>query len=136
MAWYAAHAIVYFELNDGPQEGFQVYENVYLISAGTADEAWANAREVARRDEGDDCGSLRVGGRSARRVFGGIRKVISVLLEGADGQLGNGDELTYNELVVADRAVLDALIRGDDAEVLYAGGATRPTSEPTDEPEA
>ena len=28
MAWYAAHAIVYFELTDGPQDGFEVYENV------------------------------------------------------------------------------------------------------------
>jgi hypothetical protein len=126
MPWYAAHAIVYFQLTDGPQDRFQVYENVFLVQAETPDEAWAKAREFARRDEGDDRGSLRVGGRPARRVFGSIRKVMSVAHEGPAGQLGDGDEVTYSEFVVADREALDRLIGDQDVEVVYVGKVAEP----------
>lgn len=126
MPWYAAHAIVYIQLTDGPQDQFQVYENVFLVCADTPDEAWSKAREFARRGEGDDRGSLRVGDRPARRVFGSIRKVVSVAHEGPDGQLGDGDEVTYSEFVVADRAALDRLIGAEDVEVLYAGNNAQP----------
>lgn len=121
MAWYAAHAIVYFQLTDGPQDGFQVYENVFLVQADTPDQAWDKAREFTRRDEGDSSGSLRVGDRPARLVFGGIRKVVSVLHERADDQFGDGDEVTYSEFVLADRAALDKLIRAEEVELLYMG---------------
>lgn len=128
MSWYAAHAIMYFQLTDGPQDGFQVYENVFLVQADTPDEAWAKAQEFARRDEGDDRGSLRVGDRPARRIFGSIRKVVSVAHEGPDGQLGDGDEVTYSEFVVNDRAALDRLIGAEDVEVLYVGKGADPQS--------
>ena len=121
MAWFAAHAIVYFELTDGPQDGFQAYENVLLVQADTHDEACVKAREFARADEGDDRGSLRVGHRPARRVFGSIRKVVSVSHERADGNLGDGDEITYSEFVLADRAALNKLIGAEDVELLYVG---------------
>jgi hypothetical protein len=120
MPWYAAHAIMYFELTDGPQDGFQIYENVYLVRAETANEGFAKARELGRQNEGDDSGSLRVGNRPARRLFGGIRKLITVAHEQSD-QLGHGDEITYSELVVADRAALQRLIEDEDCEVLYVG---------------
>lgn len=120
MPWYAAHAIMYFEFTNGPQDGFQVYENVYLVQAQTADEGFARARDLARLNEGDDSGSLCVGGRPARRVFGGIRKLITVCHE-EPNRLGDGDEITYSELVVADRAALQKLIADEDCEVLYVG---------------
>lgn len=120
MPWYAAHAIVYFELTDGPQDGFQVYENIYLVQAETAADGLVKACDMGRRDEGDDSGSLRVGDRPARRVFGGIRKLVTVLHEDSD-RLGDGDEITYSELVVPDRTALQRLIDDEDCEVLYAG---------------
>ncbi len=128
MSWYAAHAVVYFELTDGPQDCFQVYENVLLIQAETPDEAWEKAAVVARQDEDDGSGGLRVGGRPARCVFGGIRKVVTVLRQGdgPDGQLGDGDELTYSEFVVADRQALDRLISGQEVELLYTDEADVP----------
>jgi hypothetical protein len=97
MAWYAAHAIMYFQLTDGPQDSFQVHENVYLVQADAPNQAWDKAQRLARRDEVDNHGSLRVGERPAQLVFGSIRKVVSVAHEGPDGQLGDGDELTYSE---------------------------------------
>jgi hypothetical protein len=120
VTWYAAHAIMYFELTDGPQDGFQVYENIFLVQAATPDEGFAKARELARRDEGDNSGSLRVGNRPAKLVFGGIRKLITVLHERSE-QLGDGDEITYSELVVPDREALRRLIDDEDCEVLYVG---------------
>jgi hypothetical protein len=121
MAWYAAHAIVYFELIDGPQDEYQVYENVFLIKAEMPEEALAKANELARREEGDDDGSLRVGDRPARRVFGCIRKLVSVSHERLDGQIGDGDEVTYNEFVLADRKALDKLLGAEDVNLLYLG---------------
>lgn len=122
MTWYAAHAIIYFEFTDGgPQDGFQVYENVFLVQAETPKEGFAKAREFAKLDEGDCSGSLRVGGRSATKVFGGIRKLITVCCERTDGQLGDGDEVTYNELVVPDREALQQLIGNQDVDVAYIG---------------
>jgi hypothetical protein len=126
MAWYAAHSVIYFQLTDGPQDGFQVYENVFLIRADTPDQAWTKARKFARRDEGDDNGSLKVGDRPARRVFGSIRKVVSVSHERSDDQLGDGDEVTYSEFVLADRAALDRLIGAKDVELLYMGQDAEP----------
>lgn len=126
MPWYAAHAILYFELTDGPQDRFQVYENVFLVWADTPTEGFKKARLLAQRDEGDDDGSLRVGPRPARRVFGGIRKLITVSHETAGDQLGDGDEVTYSELVVPDREALQHLIGDKDVKVLYVG---RPDAE-------
>jgi hypothetical protein len=122
MPWYAAHAVVYFEYTDGgPQGGFQVHENVYLVQAATADEGFAKARAYAKEDEGDCSGSLRVGGRPATNVFGGIRKLITVShARGAD-ELGSGDEVTYSELVVPDREALQRLINDEDVDVEYIG---------------
>jgi hypothetical protein len=121
MPWYAAHAIVYFELTDGSQDRFQVYENVFLVRADTTDEGFAKARAIASRDEGDDSGSLRVGDRPARRVFAGIRKLIAVSHESPDDQLGDGDEVTYSKLVVPDREALLKLVADLDVKVLYIG---------------
>ena len=121
MSWFAAHAIMYFQLTDGPQDNFQVYENVFIVQAGSPDEARTKARDLARREEGDCNGSLRAGDRPARMVFGSIRQVVAVSHERADGQIGDGDEITYSEFVVADRAGLDKLLAAENVEVLYIG---------------
>jgi hypothetical protein len=121
MAWYAAHAIMYFQLTDGPQDNFQVWENIFLIEATDSKEGYEKARALARREEGDDKGSLRVGDRPATLVFGGIRKLVSVSHEGPDDQLGHGDEVTYSEFVVKDRDALRRLIEDADIDVNYIG---------------
>lgn len=65
MPWYAAHAIVYFQHTGGTRGQFHVYENVFLVGAGNPGEACDKVREFAHREEGDDRGSLGVGGRPA-----------------------------------------------------------------------
>lgn len=121
MAWFAAHAIMYHELIAGPQDEFLIYENVYLIRAATSDEAYEKATALARNDEGDSQGSLRVGDKLARRVFGSIRKVTAVCHVSPDDEIGDGDELTYSEFVVIDRATLESLLQAEDVDLLYLG---------------
>ena len=132
MPWYAAHAVMYFELTDGPQDRFQVHENVFLVEAATPKEGFAKAREFARRDEGDSSGSLRVGGRPARMVFGGIRKMMTVLHERSEEDVRDGDEITYSEMVVPDREALLQLIGNEDVDVLYIGKHNPWDDEPDD----
>ena len=121
MTWYAAHAIMYFHLTDGTQDDFQVYENVFLVQADSPDAARVKACALARLEEGDSSGSLRVGDHPARMLFGSIRKVVAVCHHQANGQLGDGDEITYSEFVVAGQAALDKLIGAENVELLYLG---------------
>lgn len=121
MPWFSAHAIMYFEILEGPQDRYEGYENVFLVQADSPDQARDKAEAIARRDEGDSRGTLRLGERPARLVYGSIRKVVSILHERRDQQLGEGDELTYSEFVVEDKAALDKLIHAEDVELLYIG---------------
>ena len=77
MAWYAAHAIMYFKLKSVAQEHFTIWENVFLIESEDSDSAFAKAVEWAKRDEGDSDGSLTVDDQPATLVFAGIRKLIT-----------------------------------------------------------
>lgn len=124
MPWFAAHAILYFQVKEGVQDSYLVHENVLLIEAETSDQAWVVAADLARQEEGDDSGTLRIGGRPARRMFGGIRKIVSVLHRGMEAQPGNGDEITYSEFSLTDRSALDRLIEGVDVDVRYGGDDT------------
>jgi hypothetical protein len=124
MPWYAAHVVLYYELREGPQEEFSVMENVYLIHAGTDDEAFARAEKRGRSDCVED-ESLTVNGRSARLVFGGVRKLISCAASpekpgpSTVETLEDGVEATYSFLVVSSRQELDSLIKGEPVNVLY-----------------
>jgi hypothetical protein len=123
MGWYGAHAIMYIQLTDGSQDSYPVYENVFLVQAETPDEARDKAAALARREEGDDRGTLRSGGRPAKMIFGSIRKVVSVSHESPDNQIGHGDEITYSEFIVADRSTLERLLKAEDVNILYVGKA-------------
>lgn len=119
MPWFSAHAVMYFQHTDGPQDRYVVWENVFVVESADPKQAFAKAENYARRDEGDDNGSLRVNDRPATMVFGGIRKLISVHHERVDDQLGDGDEVTYTEFELADRNALNLLIQGEDTAILY-----------------
>jgi hypothetical protein len=120
MAWFAAHAIMYFKLKGGAQDRFAVWENVYLIEAEDVDGAWEKAEARARRDEGDDDGSLSVDGRPATLVYAGIRKMSEVSHADEEGRLGSGDEITYSEFEVSDEKSVRALVAGEEVSVRYS----------------
>ena len=54
-------------------------------------------------------------------VFGGIRKLITVLQESPDRPPDDGDEITYSEFVVNDRGALQQLIADKDVDIEYIG---------------
>lgn len=67
MNWYAASAIILFEYEDGIQNDFPVWENVYLIEANDDESAMYKAIQYGKAEEGNDSGSLEVNGRKAKR---------------------------------------------------------------------
>src|SRR5262245_37645569 len=101
MPWFTAHAVMYFEHTDGPQDGYVVWENVFLVDAADSKQAHVMAEAFARREETGERNSLTVNDRPARLVFGGIRQVVSVCHNGVTGELASGDEVTYSEFEVA-----------------------------------
>jgi hypothetical protein len=119
MAWFAAHAIMYFKLKSGFQDSFTIWENVYLIEAENGDEVREKAEMWARREEGDSDGSLKVDGQAATQVFAGIRKIIAVSHWEEEGRLSEGDEITYSEFQVSDEKSIRQLVNGEEVSVEY-----------------
>ena len=119
MPWFAAHAVMYFRLKSGVQQRYTVWENVLLVEAADSRQAWDLGIQLARHDEGDSDGSLRIDDEPCELVFGGLRKVVEVSHAGREDLPRHGDEITYSEFEVADAGALRRLIDGEDAAVLY-----------------
>lgn len=119
MAWFAAHAIMYFKLKSGVQDRFTIWENVYLIEAENSDEAWKKAAAWAKQEEGDSGDSLMVDEQPATLVFAGIRKMITVSHWEEEGQLRHRDEITYSEFQVSDEKSIRQLVDGKEVSVEY-----------------
>lgn len=115
MPWFCAHAVVYFQFKDGKQDHFPVWENVYLIQASDAEQAWTKGIARARSDEGDFAGSLHFEDRPATLVFAGLRKVISVSHLGTEGQIADGDEVTFSQCRFADTDSFRKFVNGEEA---------------------
>ena len=121
MPWFAAHAIMYFQLKSGEQQRYRVWENVLLVEAADSRAAWDLGIALARRDEGDSEGSLRIDDQPCQLVFGGLRMVVQVSHCGVENIPTHGDEISYMEFEVADADALRRLIDGEDSAVVYLG---------------
>ncbi len=119
MAWYTASAILAFEYKEGEQKSFPVWENSYLIEAKDEDEALEKAILIAKEEEGDDSGSLTVNGVAAKKVFMGIRKLISIVNLHDDDIPTNGAELSFSEYEVSNKSDLRNLAQGKEVAVKY-----------------
>lgn len=108
MKWYAAHLDYYFKLRTGKQRSFRVWENIVLIRASDADEAYDKAEERGRQEVADDDPSLTWDGRPARMVFAGVRKVTSCTDE--DKRPGDGTEVTYLEMELDSESAIRKLV--------------------------
>lgn len=104
MNWYAAHLIMYFKYRHARQRSFLVWENVVLIHAADSEEAYAKAERRGREEEACDDETLTMGGRPAKMLFAGVRKV--TLCVDPHERPGDGTEVTYNEMrLTSERAV-------------------------------
>ena len=120
MGWFAAHGIFYFKLESGPQDRYTIWENVYLFEAPSAEEALASANAWAKEVEAGNLDSgFTENGQPALLVFAGIRKLISVSHESAEGEVRSRDEITYSEFVVPDEASIERLVNGEDVQLTY-----------------
>jgi hypothetical protein len=108
---------MYVKFREGEQAAFPVWENLYLVQAGSEDEAFAKAEKLGLAAEGDDDGSFRWGDRPARWVFGGVRKL--TLCQDSHRRPGDGTELSYIQMSVRSERALHKLIDSDRVGVEY-----------------
>lgn len=136
MSWYAAHLVQYFKRRKGPQSRFLVWENIILVRAASADEAYRKAEQRGRQEEDVDDDTLMIGGHPARLVFAGVRKV--TLCEEDHARPTDGSEVSYNEFMLRSEASIKKLVEGDavTVEVLspFPADDAEITSDHDDEP--
>jgi hypothetical protein len=115
MNWYAAHIIMFFKYRQGRQRSFPVWENIVLVRARSADEAFAKAEQLGRDDEACEDESLTWAGHPAKIVFAGVRKLVECV--DPDQRPGNGTEVTYNEMHLPSEKAVYQLATGDRSNV-------------------
>ena len=120
MSWYSASAIFLFEYKEGEQDTYDILENVYLIEANSPEEACLKADVYAKRDEGDDDGSLMLNERPARLVYHGIRKLINVVnLNTLDDSPTDGAEVTFSKYRLKSKDELYKWINSEALTVFF-----------------
>jgi hypothetical protein len=116
--WYCAHAIHFFEYEDGNQSDYHVWEHLYLIEAATPSDAHLAGISRARQDETAEGHSINE--RPARLKFAGIRKVVECLdLDSTLDRPTHGTELSYSGFVVSELGEFNHLLKGAPARVVY-----------------
>lgn len=108
--WYAAHVVMAFHWKNREQQRFPVWENIVLVEADSAAEAFAKAERHGRDAEGDSDGSLLWAGQPAVLRFEGIRKLVECV--DPESRPGDGTEISYTEWEAASLADLKRFAAG------------------------
>jgi hypothetical protein len=116
MNLYSAHIILYVQFKTGRQRKFPVWENIVLFSAGSSDAAFAKAEAYGRAEVDDEDESFTWGGKPARWVFAGVRKVTPCHV--ASSRSLDGVEVACNEYEVSSLAAIEHLVAGEQVELL------------------
>ncbi len=117
MKWFAAHIVMVVQIKGHEQSRFPVWENIVLISAASERQALAKAEETGRHEQGDDDGTFCWGGRPARWVFAGVRKLTECAP--VDDRPDDRTEITYNELEFASRLDVKQFAAGRPVSARY-----------------
>ena len=117
MRWYTAHLVMFLKYKEHPQDCFTLWENVVLIQADTAEEAWEKAERRGREDEGDCDGTLTCDEKPAEWVLAGVRQI--VLSVDPEERPGDGTEVSYSELQVDSMEELEQFVQGKWATVHF-----------------
>ncbi|MFN0064078.1 MAG: hypothetical protein ACKVPX_16340 [Myxococcaceae bacterium] len=122
--WYAASIIIYFEFYARRRRPIPVWENVLLLRARTFSEARLKAARMGRLEEGPAEEALILFGEPARRVFGGIRKVLlcAPAVKGprrVSPGIEDGGEATFSTFSLENPRALKALIAGKPVSLRY-----------------
>ncbi|MGI8980511.1 MAG: DUF4288 domain-containing protein [Pirellulaceae bacterium] len=116
MNLYSAHVILYAQLKSGRQRKFPVWENIVLFSAGSSDAAFAKAQAYGRAEADDEDDSFTWGGKPARWVFAGVRKVTPC--HAAVPRNVDGLEVACNEYEMTSVSAIQQLVAGEQVELL------------------
>ncbi len=115
MCWYSASVVIYVKFKDGIQDHYPIWENVVLISAKSDDDAMAEACLIGQESDGDE---FTWEEREACWVFAGVRKLLSIDVP-SNLNLESGTEVTYSQMLLKTREDLEALIDGEEVELIY-----------------
>ena len=115
MPWYCAHAVMLVEYDDHFQDNFPIWENVYLIEAGSREEVTALAEECARSVHGQ---AMTCDGRPAKLRLLGIRRVVDCFESGTTVQ--SGTEITHISMEVQASDDLKRFMDGEEVTVLLS----------------
>jgi len=99
MKWYAAH-VVLAPLTAEQNVPIDVFENVYLVSGVTEEQALRRAEALGRAEEVVD-DDLTLDGAPAKMTFLGVRKIVSIsnaVGPQDEAPPADGCELTYSRI--------------------------------------
>jgi hypothetical protein len=120
MTWYAVSAVLLFRFKEGSQDVWPIWENVYLVSADSPEEAESKGAALAKEAAGNDDGSLTCNRRPARLEFRGIRKVLTIQnVHAAGDDPVDGAEITFSEMELRSEGDLQALVEGKPVPITY-----------------
>lgn len=121
MTWFTASVLIAIKPESYAGGPIQVYENMYLLEAATAHDAFQKAKLLGREEASDD--SLTIDDCPAICSFIGVRKLITVSnpfpLDLKEDRPVSGTEVTYAVYQVADEMAASKLANGEEVDVLY-----------------
>lgn len=122
MTWYAASLIETVVVLDGEQSSFPVYENVILLEAKTPSQARSQAKKIGQQEAlGEE--NLELDGKLAKRVFVGVRKLMTISnpfpMEQDTEPPVSETEITYSEFELATFKDVESLAAGAAIVVNY-----------------
>lgn len=120
--WFAAHVILLARFKDGNQDSFPVWENIILIEAESADEAWEKAERNGA--ESASVGEFSFDDRPAYWEFAGVRKLLQIgTMDPQERMPGgheeNGIEATYSAFTLKNEEDVRKLVDNQAVELIY-----------------
>jgi hypothetical protein len=119
MTWYAAHIVIGFTA-EGRKE-VVAWENIILIDADSHEQAEQQAIKIGQEEASLD-DALTVNDRPAKRLFAGVRKVLTIANPDPAQQLlppVHGSEISFSEFILKDIDELMKLGSGKGVHLRY-----------------
>ena len=113
--WYAAHIVMVVHFTRAKQTTYPAWENIVLIAADSAEDAYRKADVYGAAEEGDDGGTFHWGNRLARWEYAGVRKLTECRIQ--DDEPRDLGEVTYLDLEFPSLRAVANYIAGNDQEV-------------------
>lgn len=122
MTWYAAHIIIRVTPIEKSGETILVHENVVIVEAPSETAALEKAQTIGQTEAALQ-DSLTLSGTPAKRVFAGIRKLVTVSNPDTSDldqdRPSDGTEITYAVYEVSNEEELKKLAAGSEVSVRY-----------------